>query len=397
MDFPSFTTLFQTARIKALQSSTKLSQDAIIREGSDANILVATSCAAAEQVVGSLVTMTAGQFLDSANGEALDRLLFDRYGLTRKVAAQALGSVVFTLPTAAGLPFTIPAATRIGSPDGVMYETIEEELFPAGATEKYVSIRSMLAGATQQAKANTLTQLLSQVPDAPAGLTVNNPIATAGAADRESDADFRDRGRAFFSTARRGTLTAIVQGALTVPGVVRASAFEALDTSGAANRYVTLVIADKYTATLANLSAVPPTYEAQSKVLAQQVFNALQEYRPCGIFVQVQMAQVVLVPISLSLSFEAGADIDTAATNARAVLTQVVNNLNPGDTLQPSALQEALTNVPGLYITGNEILSPVGPVIPNPLQVLRTQLSLVRALSSNPDTPIGTYTNPDGP
>lgn len=395
MDFPSFSTLFQTARAKALQSSKDLSLDVINREGTDANILIASACAAAEQVIGQLVSVTAGLYLDSANGEALDRLLFDRYGLTRKVAQQALGSVVFSLPTAATEAFTIPAATQLATPDGIGYETIEAELFPAGATSLTVSIRSLLAGVSQQAKIGTITNLVGAVPGAPPGLTVTNTVATFGAADRESDADFRARGQAFFTTVQRGTLAALVQGALTVPGVVRASAYEQVDQNGAPANFVILVIADTYTDTLAQLSVVPPVYEQQSKVLAQQVFNALQDYRPAGIFVQVQVAQVIPQPIGLALSFKAGVDIDTVANNARAAVVNVINNLNPGDTLQPSALQTALNGVAGLYITGAEVQSPAGPVIANPLQVFRSSLALVRAISSNPDTPIGSYTNPD--
>jgi len=397
VDFPSYTTLFQTARAKALMSNKQLTRTAIDREGSDVNILVATGCAAAEQVVSQLVIATTGLFLDSANGEALDRLLFDRFGLTRKVAAQALGSVTFTLPTAAVAPFTIPAQTQLATPSGTKYETIEAELFPAGATSKYVSVRSLLAGTSQQAAIGTITNLLSAVPGSPAGLAVTNPIATAGAADRESDADFRERGRQFFTTARRGTLASLVQGALAVPGVVRAAAFELLDSSGRANRFVSLVIADQYTDALATLSTSPPSYAAQSKVLAQQVFNSLQDYRAAGIFVQVQVASVQLLPVSLSLSFRAGVDIDTVANNARVAVVNFLNNLNPGSDVTNGDIQAALNNVPGLYITGSEVISPIGTVVTTPLQVLRTQLALVRALSSNPNTPIGSSTNPDGP
>ena len=73
MDFPNFQTLFQIARNEALVRNPQLSQDAIEREGSDANILIASACAAADEVVGQLTAVSAGLFLDSANGDALDR------------------------------------------------------------------------------------------------------------------------------------------------------------------------------------------------------------------------------------------------------------------------------------------------------------------------------------
>lgn len=405
MDFPNFQTLFQIARNEALARNASLTVDAIDREGSDANILVATACAASDEVVGQLTTTTAGLFLDSANGDALDRLLFDRYNLTRKVASAAVGSVAFSLPTPAVAPFIIPVGTQISSSEGLRFETTQAMTFPAGSSGPlYVAVRSQLAGADQQAKANTLNSLLGTIPFAPSGLTVTNPIATAGASDRESDAEFRERGRAFFTTVQRGTLSAITQGALSVPGVVSASTYETYDTTGAPNKRVICVIADKYTETLANYSVVPPVYEAQSKVLAQTVFNALEDYRPAGVFVQVQLASVVPQPIAMSLSFKAGVDINAVANAARSAIANYINALLPGQSLYLAPLIQILQGINGLLVSGDEIVSPpttvnaTDPIVSvQPLQVLRTSLALVRVSSSNPNTPIGLYFNPDQP
>ncbi len=302
MDFPNFRTLFQIARNEALVRNAQLTQDAIDREGSDANILIASAVAATDEVVGQQITVTSGLFLDSASGDALDRLLFDRYGLVRKVASAAVGSVAFSTTAVNPSPFTIPSGTQLATSTGLSFETVGGMLFPAGTTGPiYVTVRSLLAGANQQAAINTINNLVGTVPSSPTDLVVTNPIATAGASDRESDTEFRERGRSFYTTVQRGTLSAITQGALSVPGVVSASTYEFLDSSGLPNKRVGCVIADKYTDSLANYTTVPPVYEAQSKVLAQQVFNALEAYRPAGVFVQVQLAQVVPLPVSLSL------------------------------------------------------------------------------------------------
>lgn len=406
MDFPSFQQLFQIARNEALIRSAPLSQDAIDREGSDANILVAAATAAADEVIGQLVNTSAGLFLDSASGTALDRLLFDRYGLTRKIAANALGSVTFTANINLPSDYTILAGTKLKTVTGIGYETVGNFVMQAGTKGPlYVSVRSLLAGADQQAKIGTITNIAGQMAGIPTGVQffVTNPVATAGAVDQETDAEFRERGRAFFTTVQRGTLRAIEQGALTVPGVTRASAYEILDPTGRPARLVSLVIADKFTDTLADYAAVPPTYESQSKVLAESVFNALEDYRPAGVFVQVQLAQVVLLPVSLALSFAAGVNIDTVATNARATVTNVINNLNPGDDITAFQLVQALKGVQGLVVTEDDLLNPgnivtssLRLVATTPLQLLRTSLNIVRASSSNPNTPIGTYLNPDG-
>lgn len=402
MDYPNFNTLFQVARNEALLRNTSLSRDAIEREGSDANIMVASACAAADQVVGQLTLTSAGLFIDSAQGDALDRLLYDRYGLTRKVAAAAVGSVKFYTTAALVSPLSIPAGTQVGTADGIVFETVEPALFPAGTTELYVGIRSLLAGANQQARIGTITSLLSPITGAPSDLKLTNPIATTGAMDRESDASFRGRGQAYFTSLQKGTLSAITQGALAVPGVASARAIEVLDAQGQANKRVLCVITDQFTDALANYGSVPPAYETQSQQLAQTVFNALESYRPAGVFVAVQVAQVVLVPVSLALSFKAGANINSVAVTARAAIVNYINSLAPGDELYLSPLQTVLQGVDGLNVTGYEIASP--PVISgtsqplinaNPLQVLRTSLSIVQATSSNPGTPIGNYFNVD--
>jgi uncharacterized phage protein gp47/JayE len=395
-DFPSFQTLFRIARNEALIRNPQLTQTAIERDGSDANILVASACAAADEVVGQLIQVTTGLYLDSAEGAQLDRLLLDRYGLTRKVASSAVGSVTFTTTAPAASAFVIPANTMLSTPDGIQFQTVEAETFPAGSTGPiYCVVRSVLSGANQQIGAGTLTNIVGPIPSAPTDLVVTNPVATAGASDEESDDSFRARGRAFFSTARRGTLRAIEQGALTVAGVVKATAFETLDQEGRPAKLVSLAISDQYTDTLANLGVASPSYQAQSLVLAQSVFNALQEYRPAGIFVQVQVAQVVLQPIQLALSFTAGVNVDQVAMSARSAIVSVVNNLAPGTDLTVATLQLALGGVSGLVLTGNEIVSPAGTIVANPVQVIRTSLALVSATSSSPGTPIGSFTNPD--
>ena len=397
MDFPSFPTLFQIARNEALVRNASLTRDAVDREGSDANILVAAAAAAADEVVGQLTTVAAGLYLDSATGQALDRLLWDRYGLTRKTASAAQGTVAFSTTTAVAAPFVIPANTQLSTPSGLRFSTVRAQVFAAGGTGPvYVPVISLLAGADQQAATGTIINITGQITGQPSDLSVTNTVATFGAADDESDADFRERGRAFYTTVRRGTLAALEQGALTVPGVVKATAYEQVDQEGRPNRNVYLSISDAYTDTLADLGVSPPAYETQSAAIAQNVFNALQEYRPAGVYVQVDVAQVQLQTVRLALSFVSGVNIDEVANNARAAIVAYMNNLRPGADVVPADMLQALRSVTGLLISSSTqpsdvIVSPISTVTINPLQVARTTLALVQAYSSNPGTPIGSY------
>jgi len=76
-------------------------------------------------------------------------------------------------------------------------------------------------------------------------------------------------------------------------------------------------------------------------------------------------------------------------------MVNYINALAPGASLSVAALGNVLSTITGLAYTGQEIISPQGDVIANPLQAIRTSLSLVSALSAQTDQPIATGINPD--
>lgn len=379
-DFLTFQDLFRASRDEALLRNSQLSRAAIEREGSDANVITAGGAAAADEVMGQLITVQSGLFLDSSEKTALRRLVFDRFGLLPKSAAPAVGEVDFGLPTASLAPFVIPVGTILETAAGVQLSSTSAIPFPASSKGPIaVPVRSLLAGADQQCGPNTITNIVSSIPGAPDGLTVNNPLATAGADDEESDASLRARARQFFSTARRGTLVAIVQGALAVPGVRTAQAFELVTSAGHPDRANQLIIADAFTAQLAQLQTVPPSYAAQSQVLSSIVFDALSDVRAAGIDVFVQVGQAVLLPIVLHLAFTAGADPVAVTATCKALAVLYTNGLVPGQAWNPPDLLALLKGVSGLAFTGNEIGSPNGQVIATPLQIIRTTQEIVTA------------------
>jgi len=394
-DFPTRQDLFRVARDTALSKNALLSAEAIARDGTDANILVAAGSAMGDKVIGQLVLVASGCFLDSALGQALDRLVFDRYGLIRKPAAPAMVNVGFTVAVAAVTSFSIPAGTVLSSSLGNQFVTLVATSILAGQTGPvYVPARSILAGADQQVKIGDITAVVSSITGAPAaGVIVSNTAASAGAADREQDDALRDRARRFWVTAQRGTLAAIETGALSVPGVVRAAAIEVTDGSLRPGRWVLCMISDAFTEALSLLNATSPSYQSQSQALSTTVFQTLDEFRCGGIYVQVIVAQVVLMQFELSLTFSAGVDTLATANAARAAIGNYVNSLDPGQSFQPSTALTRLRQVAGLIITGSEIVTPVGPVVPRVLQVLRTRSELLNASSSG--LPISSTINPD--
>lgn len=395
-DFPTFNDLFRVGRDEILLRNASISRDAVEREGMDANVIVASSAAVGDQVVGQLSKVEAALFLDSAKGAALDRLVFDRYGMIRKPAAASVGTVQFATTLPAGVTFTIPVGIRLATPDGTQFVTDESVVFTAATVGPVAcAVRSVLAGGSQNVKAGQITSLVTSITSQPSDLVVSNPFATAGGDDAEDDDSLRDRARRFFTTVRRGTLGALEEAALGVPGVRKAKAFEVVDALGRPARVVQLVIADSFTEQFVDFTTVPPRYQVQSQLLSTTVFNALAEVRPAGTFVDVIVGNVILQSFQLALSFNAGADVNSAALQARAAIVAYVNSLVPG---APIVLEDALkllVNVPGLATNGNNIVSPAGNVVPRATQVLRTSLALVTAISAQTNQPIITGTNPD--
>lgn len=394
MTFPTRNDLFTAARNEILTQNALLSAQAVTQDGADANLLIAAGSAMGDAVVGQLLVVAAGLFLDSAEGQALDRLVFDRYALVRKPAAPGQVYLQFSCATPASASFTIPVGTVVATSTGIQYATVVAGSISAGSSGPiYLAATSLLAGANQQVTPLTLTSITSQIQGAPNNLAVTNLNASAGAADREIDSALRDRARRYWVTAQRGTLAALETGALATPGVVRATALEVLDGNSRPGRWVLLIVADNFTLALANLNQTSPSYDAQSQALSLAVFNTLDAYRCGGIFVQVIVAQVVLLQVTLALTFSAGVDTLTVANQARAVVAAYVNQLDPGEAFVPSAAVQALRQVAGLVITGNEIALPVGTVVPTTLQVLRATSELIGASASG--LPIAPTLDPD--
>lgn len=376
MDFPSTPDLLRIARDEVLAKNSSLTKEIVDRAGSDANALMAASVAVADAVVGQLIRVTAATNIDNAKGKDLDRLLFDRFQLLRKDASPGLTTVELTLPTAALSSFLVPEGTQFLTSDGKLWTSSSQRTFPATAGPVSVPVRSALAGLSQQVRPGSITRVVSQL-SAPAGLSVTNALASAGADDAESDEAFRARGKLFYRTARRGTLLAIESGALAVTGVRTARAFEVTDPSGSPARLVNLSVADAFTEQLVNALALPVSYATQSAALAERVRAGLSDVRAAGIGVVITVANVQLLGITLGLRFRASADVAATSAAARAVVTSFVNALAPGAPLIITELEEALGVVPGVILLGGEVLAPTLDVVPAVTTALRTSEGLI--------------------
>lgn len=374
MDLPSFSTLYRIGKVEALVRNPRLTPDEVDRQGSDINILLAAPAAMADECVAQIASVRKDLYVGTAEGDALDRLITDRYpDLIRKQASPSYGYVTFSFSPAVSGAFTITDGAVLSTADGVQFITLGDTAVAVGTTSKTVPIRSMLAGASQKAGPAKIKNIITSFVGAPSsGMTVSNAAATFGGEDREKDSDYAIRYTLRYLAARRATIGAIEQAVLEVPGIVKCTVFENLDTLGRPIGYVQAVIADSYTEQFVTSATTPAAYASQLAGLQVQIESLLREWRAAGVGVVIRFAQVILQSCRVIPSYAAGADQVAVNSVILSKINQHVNNLRPGEPLVLEDLRTILRTTSGLVYTGNEIVTPTGDVIPLPGQVLRT-------------------------
>lgn len=347
-----------------LQRSRRIDPSQVSIQGSDVNIIVGLTAQMAYAVVLQLADRFNSLLLDGAEDEQLDRYAWDRYHITRKGASVAVGTVRF-YRVITGTSGTVATGTKLQTLTGVEYITTSVATFSAIASEATATVRATQAGKASQVGTNSIRKISDTMFDP--SIMVTNDQATAHGEDAEQDSDFVNRIRNYWSTARRGILSAIEHGAIAVPGVDSAKAVEVTDDSAPA-RLVQLYIADS--------SGVA------SSVLAQTVRDALLEHRAAGIQALVYTSMPQIVEVQLKLAFRAGTDTLAVTETIRNALVEYINSTPTNTTLYRGALQSVLERYvqDGLVATNDSIQAPAGDLVPDVGKTLRTTLSDVIAL-----------------
>jgi len=365
VDLPSRLDLFNIGRDFVVQRARKLDPAQVDILGSDVNIVVGSSSVVADAVVKQLTARVAALTLDGSDDEDLDRYAFDKYQLVRKGASPAKGPARIFRTSFTGGAGTVPIGTKVVTDSGFEYVTTSVASFGATDLESRANIRASEAGKAAQVGANAIKRFQKPTELFDATLQVTNDAATAGGEDAEDDDLFRERIRNYWRTARRGILEAIAFGALEVPGVVSAQAIEVLTTGNAPARLVVLYIAD--------------STGVASDALAEDVRVALNDYRAGGIQVLISTSLPLIVDIQLRLRFKANVDTVTLTDNVRSAIVAFVNSLPVNGTLYRGDLYSVLRRYveDGLLMDDGSIVSPVGDLIPDVGQTLRTTLTNV--------------------
>lgn len=365
MDYPTRADLYQLGRAYLLTRAQLIDPNEVDVRGSDANLFVGSTSVMVAHVVRHLAYAVARLFLDSAEGDDLDRLAFDRYGEARKGASPATGSVRFYRSSAAAGAGSIPIGTKLVALTGAEYILTSAATFGASDLSASADVRAVQAGKGPQVGKNQIRKLGPGVTLFDGSVAFTNDNATGGGEPREDDETFRNRLRNFWQSVRRGTLGAIEYGAMSVPGVVSATAIEAIDGAASPARIVNLYVADS--------SGVAST------VLTRAVETQLLDYRAGGIRVIVWPSMPSIVPVVLRLSFASGVDTVALATQVVTAVVEYVNSLPVSAPLLLAELKAVLVRFKpdGLVVADGSIVAPVGDVYPAAGQTLRTTLDNV--------------------
>lgn len=364
-DLPTRLDLFAIGRDFVTQRATKIDPAQIDIEGSDVNLFVGVASVIGDQIVKQLAYRTGALTLDGSDDEDLDRYAFDRYQLARKGASPARGPARIFRASFVGGAGVIPIGTKIVSNTGFEYITTTTATLGAADLTTSANVRAVEAGKATQVGAGALVRFQNVSGLFDGTLQVINDGPTAGGEDAEDDDTFRSRIRSFWKTARRGILAAIEFGALSVEGVVSAQAVEILTTGSTPARLVQLFISD--------------STGVASDALAAEVRSALDDFRAAGIQVLISTSLPLIVDISLRLSFRANVDTLTLTDNVRNAVVEFVNSLPVNGTLYVGQLFSVLQRFveDGIVINQGSLVAPVGDLVPDVGQTIRTTLANV--------------------
>lgn len=374
-DFPLRTELFEVYRTGALSvPNTKISATEIDRAGSDMNLLAAAATLMGETIIGRMARGYAGAFVDTAERERLDRVIFDRTKLSRLAAAPALVTLTLTRPAGpalagvvqGGLRGSSPQPTRVRTTSGITYFLKSSVTFLLADLGPHdVVAEAELAGHDYSVDAGQGWTFM----DAPFDGTIvaANAAASAGSADEETDADYRSRSYSFFTSLRRATFAAVMDGLRATSGIKTAALNELIGADGMAARVGEAFVLD----------SIDRGNEALTALAALQLI----EHRGFGIPVVVYPGEITYVPVEFTgVEFDASIASDTDGTfdKVRAAITAALGNQRGGQSLLRSTILAAARSVPGFMCEDSDLTDPLGTLVPStPGSAIRTKPELI--------------------
>lgn len=347
---PTFQALYDAARAEIQGRNPALTN---WNEGSRLDAVTGGAAALADELVLVIVRHFAAQFFDSAEGADLDALAADRFGLTRNAAAKSIGQITWTKGDPA-LAYVIPSGlTFSGSVEGVSVQVVStaEASLAVADLEVLIPCEFSVVGPDGNLAIGVIDTIDAAFPSDP-DAEVTNETRFAGGANAETDAEFRDRIKRYFSTLRRGTVESLRAGARSVPGV----------------RYVTVDESDVVEggSQIVNLYIGDPDARSND-LLAAAVDAEIVNWRAAGVLVDVLGADRQEETVTLTVYVRAGADRDAIASAIRAAIEGYCDQLEPSQKLRVSRIQQLAHNAHALVVSV-EVVEPAEDVEPTDRQ-----------------------------
>jgi len=362
---PTYEDLFETGVRELLIAPTRYNPLIARDEGSDVNVALAWAAAMADECSRFLQTAFAETHLGTAaavSTESLQRWAYDRYRLTKR-DEQAAVVTLRLQRTDTSFGFTVGTDSQFSTPAGITFRTVNDVVFPDGQVGPFdVVAVAESTGTIGRVAAAGITVVVSQLEDAT--LSVTNPEPSAGGTDEETDAEFESRVRDFFLTGRRGTITAIREGARDTPGVTQVQVQEFLDPEGDPAYRGQVIISDD-------------SGQANS-ALADRVVLNLAEFRGMGVPAIVIAGTPLFVEVVVvGVQFVAESNTTTVIQEARNAIFAAINALAPSQTLESALIIAALKSVSNLIVPLGSVTAPAGDLVPDIGRVIRTTLDRI--------------------
>lgn len=271
-----------------------------------------------------------GKMIATATGSDLDAAVVDRYPtLTRRATAAAVGTLRFTRGGSSGV-LTVPAGTTVTATVNGRTVTVTTDAaayMPAASTTIDSRATCSEVGTVGNLAIGTLTRLPTPL-SGDSTATVTNLDRFAGGAIAETDDAYRQRAQAYPGTLRRGTVAALEEGALTVPGVAYVTVDEsAIATSG----WVYVYVGD-------------PDGRGNT-ALAALVATELDNWRAAGVRVSVLGAARYEVDLTLTVYVRSGTATDALREAIVASVLAYTDNIAASAAFYFSQAEAAATTV----------------------------------------------------
>jgi hypothetical protein len=341
-------------------------------------ILGAVSTALSEQQ--ELVTTKFNKtFFELANGpevtgdaDDLETLAIDHFGteFARPAATKAVGIVTFSRANSNAGDCVIPAGTVVkteadANGESQSFTTLLSVTMTG--TSINASVEAVEAGIDGNVDEDTVVLIEDTLTDP--SIEVNNDEAMSGGAEEQSDADYRETILEKIRSLRGATADAIEAAALTVSGIVSASAIESFLTAIEYDPGTEEVSGDYFLLPVATLYIADANGEANDALIAL-VDDAVDEVRACGIKVTI----VAATPYSLNWTAEitlnpGGPNYSTLQSDATLIensMNEYITGLAVGDGFDRDAADAAMLDIWGPDgtddITAFATTVPVGDV-----------------------------------